>query len=54
MIDIVAILMFSSLIVYTVFRAIKLDRLLPWFSAKDARQQLERTAENVQSKRQPG
>lgn len=33
MIDIAAILLFSGLIVYTVFRAIKLDKVLPWFSA---------------------
>ena len=33
MIDIAAILLFSGLIVYTVFRAIKLDKLLPWFSS---------------------
>jgi hypothetical protein len=38
MIDIVAILLFSSLIVYTVFRAIKLDKLLPWFSANSDEQ----------------
>jgi len=48
MIDNVAILMFSSLIVYTVFRAVKLDRLLPWFSAKDERQQLKHTVNNAQ------
>ena len=35
MIDIAAILVFSSLIVYTVFRAVKLDKLLPWFSAEE-------------------
>jgi uncharacterized paraquat-inducible protein A len=35
MIDNAAILVFSSLIVYTVFRAVKLDKLLPWFSADD-------------------
>jgi hypothetical protein len=38
MIDIAAILLFSSLIVYTVFRAIKLDKLLPWFSANSDEQ----------------
>lgn len=34
MIDITAILIFSLLIVYTVFRAVKIDKLLPWFSAE--------------------
>jgi uncharacterized paraquat-inducible protein A len=33
MIDNVALLLFGLLILYTVFRAIKLDKLLPWFSA---------------------
>lgn len=37
MVDNVAILVFSTLIVYTVFRAIKLDKLLPWFSANEQR-----------------
>ena len=37
MIDTAAILLFSSLVVYTVIRAIKFDKLLPWFS-KDAPQ----------------
>ena len=32
MIDNAAIFLFSSLIIYTVFRAVKLDRMLPWFS----------------------
>ncbi|MCS0615525.1 hypothetical protein NX783_22530 [Massilia kyonggiensis] len=32
MIDTAAILLFSSLVVYTVIRAIKFDKLLPWFS----------------------
>jgi uncharacterized paraquat-inducible protein A len=35
MIDNAAILIFSTLIVYTVIRAIKLDRLLPWFSREE-------------------
>jgi hypothetical protein len=35
MIDTVAILLFSSLILYTVIRAIKLDKLLPWFSTEE-------------------
>jgi hypothetical protein len=38
MIDTAAILIFSTLIVYTVVRAIKLDRLVPWFSDKDEQQ----------------
>lgn len=37
MIDNAAILLFSTLIVYTVIRAIQLDKLLPWFS-KDEQQ----------------
>ena len=32
MIDNLAILLFSVLIVYTIFRAIRLDKILPWFS----------------------
>jgi hypothetical protein len=32
MIDTAAILLFSLLIIYTVARAIKLDKVLPWFS----------------------
>jgi hypothetical protein len=35
MIDTATILIFSTLIVYTVVRAIKLDKLLPWFSDQD-------------------
>jgi hypothetical protein len=35
MIDTAAILLFSSLILYTVIRAIKLDKQLPWFSRED-------------------
>jgi hypothetical protein len=38
MIDNAALLIFSSLIVYTVIRAIKLDKLIPWFSDKDQQQ----------------
>lgn len=38
MIDIVAILFFGLLVVYTVFRAIRLDSLIPWFSADSAQQ----------------
>ena len=32
MIDILSLLLFGLLIVYTVFRAIKLDAIIPWFS----------------------
>jgi uncharacterized paraquat-inducible protein A len=39
MIDNLAILIFSSAIVYTVFRAIKLDKMLPWFASKFEEQQ---------------
>ena len=35
MIDTAAILLFSFLILYTVIRAIKLDKLLAWFSRED-------------------
>jgi len=34
MIDNLALLIFGSLIVYTVFRAVKLDAIIPWFSTK--------------------
>ncbi len=34
MIDNLALLLFGSLVVYTVFRAIKLDKIIPWFSAE--------------------
>jgi hypothetical protein len=40
MIDTAALLVFSSLIVYTVIRAIKLDKLIPWFSSEDQQQSL--------------
>lgn len=32
MIDNIVVLLFSLAIVYTVFRAVKLDKKLPWFS----------------------
>ena len=35
MIDTAAILLFSTLIIYTVIRAIKLDKVLPWFSREE-------------------
>lgn len=35
MIDNFAILLFSTLIVYAVLRAVKLDKLLTWFSAEE-------------------
>ncbi len=35
MIDNFAIFLFSVLIVYTVFRAIRLDSIIPWFKADD-------------------
>lgn len=34
MIDNISLLVFGLLVVYTVFRAIKLDRVIPWFSAE--------------------
>lgn len=37
MIDNVAILVFSTLIIFTVYRAIRLDRRIPWFSADSDR-----------------
>jgi hypothetical protein len=49
MIDTVAILLFSSLIVYTVFRAIKLDKLLPWFSA-NSEEQVQQLQQQDQAK----
>jgi hypothetical protein len=39
MIDNVSLLLFGLLIIYTVFRAIKLDQLIPWFSAETKRLQ---------------
>lgn len=36
MIDNAALLIFGLLIVYTVFRAIALDKTTPWFSTGDA------------------
>jgi hypothetical protein len=39
MIDNLALFLFGLLILYTVFRAIKLDRLIPWFSASEPPQQ---------------
>lgn len=38
MIDNIAVFVFSSLIVYVVFRAIRLDKRLPWFSANSEEQ----------------
>lgn len=32
MIDTASLLLFSAMVVYTTFRAVKLDKLLPWFS----------------------
>jgi hypothetical protein len=40
MIDNAAILIFSSLIVYTVIRAIKADKLMPWFAEKTSTEQV--------------
>lgn len=31
MIDVAAVLIFGLLIIYTVFRAVKLDKVIPWF-----------------------
>lgn len=53
MIDNLAILIFSSAIVYTVFRAIKLDKVLPWFSA-DSEQQLKALRLEEQKKSRKG
>jgi uncharacterized paraquat-inducible protein A len=33
MIDNFAIFIFGALVVYTAFRAVKLDKLIPWFTA---------------------
>lgn len=46
MIDITSLLLFSGLIVYTIFRAIKLDKLLPWFSS-DSEQQPEQSKQAI-------
>lgn len=35
MIDNAAILIFGLLIIYTVFRAVRLDRQRPWFTTRD-------------------
>lgn len=35
MIDTAAIIIFNLLIVYTVFKAVKLDKVIPWFSDQD-------------------
>ncbi|BDT56861.1 hypothetical protein MasN3_03550 [Massilia varians] len=53
MIDNIAILIFSSAIVYTVFRAVKLDKVLPWFSA-DSDQQLQALQLKEQKKSRKG
>lgn len=34
MIDNAALLLFGLLVIYTVFRAIKMDRVIPWFSVE--------------------
>ena len=41
MVDNVSLLLFGLLVVYTVFRAIKLDGLIPWFSAETKRFQTQ-------------
>lgn len=46
MIDNLAILLFGSLIVYTVLRAIKFDVLIPWFSEDSTAE-----AEKLEAKR---
>lgn len=49
MIDNAAIFIFSTLILYTVFRAIKLDKLLPWFSA-ESEQELQQRLKLLEKK----
>lgn len=39
MIDAAAILLFSTLVIYTIIRAIKMDKELPWFSSEDQQSQ---------------
>jgi len=53
MIDNIAVLVFSSLIVYVVFRAIKLDKLISWFSIDSEQElrQLERERALQRSKK---
>jgi uncharacterized paraquat-inducible protein A len=41
MIDNVSLLVFGLLVIYTVFRAIKLDKLIPWFAAETKRFQTQ-------------
>jgi uncharacterized paraquat-inducible protein A len=47
MIDTAAILLFSTLIIYTVIRAIQLDKVLSWFSREE--QQLPPAAKKKRS-----
>lgn len=42
MIDNAALLIFGSLIVYTVYRAIALDKTIPWFSSGEEGKQLKK------------
>lgn len=46
MIDIAALLLFSALVVYTIFRATKLDKLLPWFTS-DSEQQSHESKQDI-------
>lgn len=41
MIDNAALVVFGLLVIYTVFRAIKLDRVIPWFSAETRKYQTQ-------------
>lgn len=53
MIDNFAIVLFSSIIVYIVLRAVKLDKVIPWFSSKteDLVQQYQRDSRNKNARR---
>lgn len=54
MIDNIAVLIFSTLIVYVVFRAIKLDKLIPWFSTNSEEQLRQRQRELAQKRSKKG
>lgn len=54
MIDNIAVLLFSTLIVYVVFRAIKLDKLIPWFSTNSEEQLRQRQYELAKKRSKKG
>lgn len=56
MIDNIAVFIFSTAIVYTVLRAVRLDKRLPWFSSNiDAElKRLEQEENQAKEKKRPG